>query len=287
VDEQWRNDLLLNRGGTSGQTMHDRHTDRERYFNEQALTSRKYVVPFIQEVMPVGARTAVLEVGCGEGGNLLPFVEMGCQRVVGIDLSAGKIGNAKRYFAAKEGRERVTFIADDIYNVTPEQIGQFDVIITRDVLEHIHGQERFMQVMRKFLKPGGRFFLGFPPWHNPFGGHQQMCESKWLSKVPYFHILPGPVYRSILKAFGETDEKIVVLQEIKDTGITIERFQRILKKEQYRIDKRTFYFINPNYEVKFGLKPREAWRWVSALPGLRNFLITTNYYLISRAGTTS
>lgn len=265
--------------------MHERHTNRERYFNEQALTSRKYVVPFIQSVMPVDGRTSVLEIGCGEGGNLVPFVEMGCARVVGIDLAKGKIENAGRFFGQMDHGGRVEFIADDIYNVSPEVLGQFDVIITRDVLEHIHGQERFMQVMRRFLKPEGRFFLGFPPWYNPFGGHQQMCESKLLSKTPFFHILPKPVYGFILKAFGETDEKIGVLQEIKDTGITIERFQRILRKERYRIDRRTFYFINPNYEVKFGLKPKEAWAWVSALPGLRNFLITTNYYLVSKAGT--
>ena len=34
----------------------------------------------------------------------------------------------------------------------PEDIGQFDIIITRDVLEHIHEQDKFMGFVKKFMK---------------------------------------------------------------------------------------------------------------------------------------
>lgn len=261
--------------------MQDRHLDRERYFKEQGVTVEKYVLPFIQEVKDINENTTILEIGCGEGGNLVPFHNAGCKKIVGIDMSSAKIENARTFFEKMEHADHVEFICNDIYDVSPEDIGQFDIIITRDVLEHIHGQEKFMQFVKKFLKPDGKFFLGFPPWHNPFGGHQQMCKSKVLSKVPYFHILPKFMYKTILKMFGETDGKIESLLEIKDTRITIERFQRILKKEQYHIDKRTFYFINPNYEIKFKLKPKEVWNWVSKIPFIRGFFITTNYYVIS------
>ena len=132
------------------------------------------------------------------------------------------------------------------------------------------------------MKPNGKFFLGFPPWQNPFGGHQQICNSKILSRTPYFHILPKTIYRTILKIFQEPNVKIEALLEVKDTAITIERFQNILKEEEYQIEKRIFYFINPNYETKFGLKPRKAWKLISSMPYVRNFLITTNYYLISK-----
>ncbi len=55
--------------------MHERHTDRELYFREQAHTTRKHVIPFIETVMPLTPDLSVLEIGCGEGGNLLPFLE--------------------------------------------------------------------------------------------------------------------------------------------------------------------------------------------------------------------
>ena len=32
----------------------------------------------------------ILEIGCGDGGNLLPFTELGCN-TTGVDLSAGRI----------------------------------------------------------------------------------------------------------------------------------------------------------------------------------------------------
>ena len=261
--------------------MQERHLDSEKYFNEQWITTEKYVLPFIQGVKNINENTSVLEIGCGEGGNLAPFLKMGCKRIVGVDLSREKIKNANAFFGKMKNHDNIEFILDDIYNISPGDIGRFDIIITRDVLEHIHGQEKFMSFVKNFMKPDGKFFLGFPPWHNPFGGHQQMCDSKFLSKVPYFHILPIFMYKYILKAFGESDTKIKVLLEIKDTGITIERFHEILKKEQYHIDRRMFYFINPNYEIKFGLRPIEAWGLISSIPYVRNFLITTNYYVIS------
>lgn len=259
--------------------MQERHKNRQQYFDEQCITTKKYVIPYIEEFMPITAETSVLEIGCGEGGNLMPFLDMGCKRVVGVDLSEGKIANANNFFADHHHKENIEFILEDIYNI--EDLGQFDIIISRDVLEHIHGQERFMNFTKKFLKPKGKFFLAFPPWYNPFGGHQQVCKSKFLSKLPFFHILPVPIYSLILKVFGEIPAKIEELLEIKETGITIERCEKILRTTGYRQDKKTFYFINPNYEVKFGLKPKEQCKIFASIPYLRNFLVTAVYYLVS------
>lgn len=259
--------------------MQERHGNRKKYFTEQSVTIKKYVFPMLDSVDKITHETSVLEIGCGEGGNLLEFVEFGCKRVVGIDMAANKIENGKEYFKDVPNSENLELICSDIFDI--ENLGQFDIILTRDVLEHIHGQEKFMEFVKKFLKPGGKFFLGFPPWQNPFGGHQQLCKSKVLSKLPYYHILPKFMYGPILKLFKETPEKIEALMEIKDTRISIERFERILKKSNYKKDQRIFYFINPNYEVKFGLKPRVIWPVFSWIPYFRNYLITTNYYIVS------
>ena len=152
----------------------------------------------------------------------------------------------------------------------------------RDVIEHIPNQEKFMAFAKRFLKPEGKFFLAFPPWQNPFGGHQQICQSKILSKLPYFHLLPKSMYKLMLKWFGETEKRTEELLFIKETGISIERFERILKLEKYQINKRTFYLINPNYETKFGLKPRIQLGIISAIPWVRNFFTTAMYYVISK-----
>ena len=53
--------------------MQERQKDRARYFSELAHTSEKYFIPYISPFMKVEAGMNVLEIGCGDGGNLLPF----------------------------------------------------------------------------------------------------------------------------------------------------------------------------------------------------------------------
>lgn len=70
--------------------MQKRHSDRATYFKELSITSKEYFIPYILRRHTVGENTSVLEIGCGEGGNLLPFSLMGCH-TVGVDIAAGRI----------------------------------------------------------------------------------------------------------------------------------------------------------------------------------------------------
>lgn len=255
--------------------MQERHTNLQRYFNEQAVTTKKFVIPYIEQQRPVTKGVRVLEIGCGTGGNLVPFLEAGCI-VTGVDIAEKSIELARELLGNREG---LTLIADDIYNRT-ERDGLFDVIIMRDVIEHIHDQEKFMGFVKRFMAPGAVFFLAFPPWYNPFGGHQQIARNRFLSKLPYYHILPRFIYKGILRTGGESQKTVDDLLEIKQTGISLERFEKICRSEQFIIAQKTLYFINPNYETKFGLKPRVQWSWLTSIPFVRNFVVTAGYYLL-------
>jgi 2-polyprenyl-3-methyl-5-hydroxy-6-metoxy-1,4-benzoquinol methylase len=261
--------------------MQERHVNRKRYFDEQIQTTARFVVPYISKHKTLNENCKVLEIGCGEGGNLLPFLELGCY-CVGVDLSERKIELGKTYVEDHPQKSNLQLITQDIYETSPEKFGQFDVIIMRDVIEHIHNQERFMNYVKRFLKPDGVFFLGFPPWQNPFGGHQQICSNKLASVLPYYHLLPMVLYTFMLKLFGESKEKIEALSEIKQTGISIERFEKILRAERYTTLNKTWFLINPNYQIKFGLRPRKQWAIISAIPYLRNFFTTAAYYLVKK-----
>ncbi len=234
--------------------MQERHKDRALYFKEQGETTSKYVIPYVDSVKKISTQTRVLEVGCGEGGNMSPFLDMGCE-VVGVDISVTQIEKATQYL--KEAKyTKWQAIALDIYQVSPEELGEFDLIFLRDVIEHIPNQAAFFKIIKAFLKKDGVIFFGFPPWRMPFGGHQQNCDNKWLSSMPYYHVLPEFLYKGILRIFGESQEKIDALLEIKETGISISRFKSLLKKENFKVLKETYYLINPNYETKFGLKQK-------------------------------
>lgn len=256
--------------------MQERHQNRNRYFEEQGITTEKYVLPFIQRVKNVEAGSKILEVGCGEGGNLMPFLNLGCH-CYGIDIACNKISNGNTFYKEHPGFDKLSLMCEDVFKWQPAV--KFDVIFLRDVLEHLPDRAVFLNKIKTFLNPGGVVFLGFPPWQNPFGGHQQICENKWLSKAVFMHLLPRRMYHSVLKKGGESGSKIESLMEIRDTRISIGQFLRLIKRCDYKINKQMLYFINPNYEIKFGLKPRK--QILSFIPVLRNFIITTCYYVIS------
>ena len=258
--------------------MQKRHLDPLQYINEQIITTQKYIVPFIQQVKQIDASLQVLEIGCGEAGNLKPFLDLGC-KCTGVDFSTHKIEKGRAFFSTHPFAKNIRLISEDIYK-TKEFHAQFDIVIIRDVIEHIHDQDKFLVLLKDLMTPNGVVFFAFPPWQNPFGGHQQICESKFLSSLPYYHLLPVPLYRTVLKMFGESEGKIDGLLEIKETGISLERFERLFKKNGYIEKLRTIYFINPNYEVKFGIKPRMLTKLLREIPYLRNYISTCGYYLL-------
>jgi SAM-dependent methyltransferase len=259
--------------------MHERHFNRELYFNEQSRITEQIILPYIARNLSVTSDSFVLEIGCSDAGNLLPFLEMGCN-VTGIDISEIRIKNALRIYADHPSKKEITLIAKDFFDLLPEQTGKFDLIIVIDTLEHIQNQEKFLAHAKQFLKPGGRIFVGFPPWRMPFGGHQQMCKSRFLSKTPYFHLLPKSLFTVILKLFGEEQYRIEELLAIRDTRIGIQKFNEFVTKNKYRIECEDFYFINPAYKIKFNLNARKLPRFLN-IPYLRDYFTTACYYILS------
>ncbi|WP_373809814.1 class I SAM-dependent methyltransferase [Porphyromonas loveana] len=87
--------------------MQKRHTDRKRYFCELATTSDSFYVGYVKKYKAINAATRILEVGCGEGGNLLPFARVGAE-VVGVDLSEARIEQARIFFSKLIKKENST-----------------------------------------------------------------------------------------------------------------------------------------------------------------------------------
>jgi SAM-dependent methyltransferase len=262
--------------------MENRYQDRNVYFKEQSKTTAQHVIPFIQQYKTIDRTTRLLEIGCGEGGNLPPFLELGCT-TVGVDIQEKQVENSMEYLREYVEKGLYKGIAQDIYllnNGKGDSIGQFDIIVMRDVIEHIHDQNKFMGHLKKFLKPDGKVFFGFPPWYMPFGGHQQTANGK-ASKLPYIHLLPNFMYFGILRWSGVTENYIDALREVKETGISIERFRRIVRNNGYKTDIEQLWLINPNYQTKFGMQPRKQWWFFKVFPFVRNFFTTCNYSIIS------
>ena len=262
--------------------MFEFHKDRRRYFEMQILNTNKYVLPFIEEKFTLKPGMRVLEIGCGEGGVLKAFIDRNVIGV-GVELDEPRLENAREWLSEEIAAGKISFISKNIYDTNATDLGgAFDVIILKDVIEHIHDQPKLMAYMQTFLADNGIVFFGFPPWQMPLGGHQQICKGKWLSKIPYYHLLPMPLYKWIMKTNGENWQEMV---EIKETGISIEKFESIVDKTGYSVLNKTHFLLNPIYEYKFGWKPRKQFGLIQAIPWIRNFLTSCVYYSIQKNKT--
>jgi SAM-dependent methyltransferase len=260
----------------------DFHLDTELYFDQQRKNALASILPFVEPHVDLAPGTRVLEIGCGAGGVLKAFAERGA-RVTGVDLHAPSIEYAVERFTAEAAGDDWRFETRDIYDVDAAGLdGPFELIVMKDTIEHIHDQRRLLARLDEFLAPGGRVFFAFPPWQMPFGGHQQICEHRALMRLPYIHLLPRRAYAALLRRCGESDETIAALLEIKETGISIERFERIAGETGHRIADRRLYLINPMYQYRYGLAAREQVAPLAAMPVLRDFLTTSAYYLLAR-----
>lgn len=261
----------------------EHHSNHRLRFDQQVDNSLNYVLPFIEKTCTIQKGTRVLEIGCGEGGVLKPFIDRGCE-CLGVDLDEARIVLSHEFLKDDLEQGKVITRLKNVYDedFQSQYKNYFDLIILKDVIEHIPNQASFILFMKLLLKDKGQIFFGFPPWYMPFGGHQQVAKTKWASKIPYYHLLPMKVFVGLLKKMGEEESTITSLIEIKETGISIERFERIVRQSGYSVVNKQWYLFNPIYRFKFNLQPRKQFWLFGAIPFVRNFLTTCAYYTIQK-----
>jgi SAM-dependent methyltransferase len=258
----------------------DFHFDNEVYFEHLAATARDYILPYIAQDKPIRPGMRVLDIGCGTGGLLSAFIAKGCH-VTGVDLRPASIQTALGRFPAEVAAGTARFWVKNIYDFDPAE-ERFDVILFKDSIEHIHGQEAIIRHVRQFLQPGGVVWFGFPPWAMPFGGHQQIIyQNRYLGRLPWYHLLPRAAYRHVLQEANLPPEYVAELVDIHDCGISTHRFERIARRAGYRVARRTLWFLNPIYRQKFGFGPIPQFGWLGSLPGIRDFFSTAAYYTLA------
>jgi SAM-dependent methyltransferase len=129
-----------------------------------AYYRRPLIGRFFRERINLGLRMIAdrrypkaLEVGYGSGAVLLA-IAASVDELHGIDLDADpSLAQAR---LGSHGRA-ATLIQGNVYEL-PYETGEFDLVISFSVFEHLHRYEQGLREVARVLKPDGRFLLGMP-----------------------------------------------------------------------------------------------------------------------------
>jgi ubiquinone/menaquinone biosynthesis C-methylase UbiE len=113
--------------------------------------------------LPVTTGHAVLEVGCGEGGNLVNVLDgraAAPRLAVGLDLFERKLA-----FARRQGVPAL-FVCGDA-RALPFRDGVFDVVLCRDLLHHLEDRDPAVAELRRVARAGATVWVVEPNGRNP------------------------------------------------------------------------------------------------------------------------
>ena len=99
-----------------------------------------------------------LDLGCGRGEYLDVFSEMGFD-VTGVDLTTHMVETHKSLVIDLESE-----------NLPKEYIGQYDLIFTKSVIEHMKNPMGLINAAHEALKPGGSVVMMTPAWEYTYWG---------------------------------------------------------------------------------------------------------------------
>jgi SAM-dependent methyltransferase len=215
------------------------------------------------------AGKSVLDVGCGHGSLCVRACRGGATEVVGVDLEVA--------LAEERVREHAGDVADKIEFV--ETAGQleelagrvFDLVISKDSMEHFPDPEAFVHLMTALVKPGGELAVGFSPlWKSPKGGHMD-----YMTKVPWAHLMFSEetimAERRRFRPHEDADSFAEIVGGLNK--MTLSRFRSIMAGTGFE----------PTYfEHNAGDRPvLKAMRQMAKVPGLREYF-TVGVYSIWR-----
>ena len=158
----------------------------------------------------------LLEIGCGSGGMLKSFADLGWQ-VAGIDFDPAAVAACQ----SKGLRVELGTLEGQLYSRS-----SFDAVIMSHVIEHVHDPIALLSECRRVLAPGGKLSLVTP--HIDAFGHR-LFRSSWFCLDPprHLHLFNVKSLRAALREAGFTRVRILTtMRDASETFIASRSIQR-------------------------------------------------------------
>lgn len=205
-------------------------------YEKGADTIKYFLKAFSEEEM--FSSKIVVDIGCGAAGKSLYYASKGAEHVYGLEILEKYRTEALNLAEKLNLADKFSFVAGDSAAM-PFSDNFADTIIVNDAMEHVAQPEKTILEMLRILKPGGKIFINFPPYHHPMGAH--LTDSIF---IPWVHLFfPEKVliesYRELVKTLPDGDDRVLFrISKSKDGSeyfsyinkMTIKRFSRILRK---------------------------------------------------------
>jgi SAM-dependent methyltransferase len=221
----------------------------EDFHAYERTLGERFLLPLLERHGVKLEGKAVLDAGCGYGGILAALTARhALAEAHGVDLDAQMI-----FRGAQRCGPAVHLEVADFFGIDGRI---YDVVMLRDVLEHIVDVEGAFTQACRLLRPGGILFASFAPFYSPFGGHQHNGAGM-ASRIPWLHLLPEAAFRSLLRLPGNSYKAqhslSADMETVLRTRLTLSRFRRAAAAAGFRTLYRAQYLSRPDYAVKFGL----------------------------------
>ena len=173
---------------------------RERYYNHYVSTKKNDTQALSEEYnffakistkrfrgfLPKDKEAKIIDVACGSGPFLYLLQKEGYKNIEGVDLSKEQLEVAR-----KMGIRNLRLA--DIFKYLPKYPQNFDMIIARDILEHLKKDEiiELLNLVYQALKLGGKVLISTPNAQSLFGAsttfidftHEQGFTPQSLSQI--------------------------------------------------------------------------------------------------------
>ena len=255
------------------------------YWNYQYQLTIDELIPRLSEwgVWTEGVR--ILDVGCGDAGATCALAESGA-RVAGLDIEPRRLEVARERARAR-GLDFSLAVADI---TDPSTLGDFggpwDLILFRDVLEHIPDVDATLQQCTRRLAERGAIVVIYPPYWSPYGGHQQTLRTRprfglpW-AKLPFVHWLPLPLWRSLADAGSVGSEEWEDISVVRRARLTIGGVARRARRHGLEVSRSRRYLLRPTFRLRYGTPVLGA-GVLGHIPGLREVVVTGAWEMLRR-----
>lgn len=134
-----------------------RKNSEKDYIAFQEFQAKKVIGEIKKYINPSGK--LILDIGCGKGGYTKIFQDCG-GRVVSLDSEMPAVMSAFEAFVQGDATK------------LPFKDDTFDLVFSSSLIEHLPKPQLLLNGVKHVMKKDAVFYLSFPPFYSPVGGHQ-------------------------------------------------------------------------------------------------------------------